>query len=265
MRLHGTPITNRPINFFNMLRIIGSPIADDWKTYAERYCDGKFFYNKKERNAHTQIYLRKIGKASWYDLTYDEKNELNAILDKKCRKMWSVNGSSNIDELQEVIKPYYLRRLKSEFGHITKKDVTIIRYALNEKDRMEYDSLWENYVRERTDKTREQLEKHKTLIDGTLKRQWLSSKMVDKTIQLVWKKVAQGHKVVVFCSYDEELYRLKDAFGSICVYHNGKLTAKKKDAAVEAFQTDPRIRVFIGNIHSARSWSYACGRYCCDI
>jgi len=57
--------------------------------------------------------------------------------------------------------------------------------------------------------------------------------------------------VVIFCSFDEELNRIKGAFGDICVVHNGKMLAKKKNKSVEAFQNDPNIKVFIGNIQSA--------------
>jgi SWI/SNF-related matrix-associated actin-dependent regulator 1 of chromatin subfamily A len=57
--------------------------------------------------------------------------------------------------------------------------------------------------------------------------------------------------VVIFCSFDEELNRIKEAFSDICVIHNGKMLAKKKNKSVEAFQNDPNIKVFIGNIQSA--------------
>ena len=61
----GTPITNRPINFFNMLKIINSPIAKDWEYYVRRYCDGKQIFNAEEQKAYTAIFLRSIGKYSW--------------------------------------------------------------------------------------------------------------------------------------------------------------------------------------------------------
>ena len=42
-----------------------------------------------------------------------------------------------------------------------------------------------------------------------------------------------------------------DYFGDKCVFHNGKITAKKKDKAVDTFQTDDNVKVFVGNIESA--------------
>lgn len=247
----GTPITNRPINFFNILKIIGAPLSNDWKHYVERYCDGRFFYNKKERDAYSAIFCREKKKKSWYDLTQEEKEELDEILDKKCKKIWVTDGASNLDELQEVVKPYYLRRLKSDFGKIVKKTVKILNYKLTKSERKEYDSVWEEYSSTKDYTNQEDIDKYKSITEGIMLRQWLAKTMVDRTISLTQKCLDRGHKVVIFCSFDEEVNRLKEAFDGICVVHNGKQTIKKKDMAVEEFQNNPNIKVFIGNIQSA--------------
>lgn len=248
----GTPITNRPINFFNILKIIGAPLAKDWKYYVEHYCDGKSFYNKKERDAHTMIFCRSRGKHSWYDLTQDEKNTLNELLEKKCKKIWITNGASNLDELQEVVKPYYLRRLKSDFGKIVKKTVKVLNYSLTDSEKKEYDNVWDEYkAAQQANGNDANLDKYKKITEGIMLRQWLAKSMTDKTIKLAEKCVKANHKVVIFCSFDEELNTIKDYFKDICVYHNGKLSMKKKNEAVEKFQNDPNIKVFIGNIQSA--------------
>lgn len=247
----GTPITNRPINFFNILKIIGAPLANDWKYYVERYCDGKSFYNKKERDAYSAIFCRKKNKKSWYDLTQKEKEELDKILDKNCKKIWKTDGSSHLDELQEIVKPYYLRRLKSDFGKIVKKTVKVLNYKLTKKEKEEYDSVWEEYLSAQENSDKKDIEKYKSITEGIMLRQWLANSMTNKTIKLAEKCIKLGHKVVIFCSFDDELNTIKEHFKDICVIHNGKLTMKKKDNAVEEFQNNPNIKVFIGNIQSA--------------
>ena len=82
-------------------------------------------------------------------------------------------------------------------------------------------------------------------------RQWLADKMVQRTIDLANKCIELGHKVIIFCAYDNEIDTFREAFSDKCVYHNGKLTEKKKNEAVEKFQSDDNIKVFIGNIFSA--------------
>lgn len=248
--LSGTPITNRPINFFNLLKIIGSPLADDWRYYVERYCDGKFFYNKKERDAYSAIFCKEKKKNSWYDLTDEEKVELDEILDKKCKKIWVTDGSSHLDDLQEVVKSYYIRRDKDDLV-LPKKTVKVLNYDLTKEERESYERVWDEYLEAQNGKNKEDLEKYKAITEGIMMRQWLANAMTEKTIDLARKCVDLGNKVVIFCSFDEELNTIKEAFKDICVVHNGKMLAKRKNKSVEEFQNNPNIRVFIGNIQSA--------------
>lgn len=250
--LTGTPITNRPINFYNLLKIIGAPVANDWQYYVSRYCDGKQIFVKKEKDAYSRSFIAKKGKKNWYELTTQEKNELDAYLEQRCKKIWLTNGSSNLEELQEVVKSCYLRRLKSDFGNMSKKTVKLLKYKLTPEQEVSYSEVWNEYKEAQGDiKSEKELEKYKAITEGTIMRQWLASEMVEKTISLARKCLNTGRKIVIFCSFDDELYRLQEEFKDICVIHNGKQTSKKKDNAVEKFQNDPDIRVFIGNIQSA--------------
>lgn len=248
--LSGTPITNRPINFYNLLKIIGSPLADDWKYYVERYCDGKFFYSKKERDAHTFIFCKKVGKHSWYDLSDSEKEELDKIIDARCKKIWKTDGSSHLDDLQEAVKSCYIRRDKDDLV-LPKKTVKVLNYDLTKEERKSYERVWDEYLQAQDGKNKEDLEKYKAITEGIMMRQWLANAMTEKTIDLARKCVDLGNKVVIFCSFDEELNTIKEAFKDICVVHNGKMLTKRKDKSVEEFQNNPNIKVFIGNIQSA--------------
>lgn len=250
--LTGTPITNRPINFFNLLKLIDAPIASDWKTYVERYCDGKSFYKKNESNAYTTLFLKNVHKNSWYDLTYDEKKQLDDILGRKCHKIWKTDGNSNLDELQEVIKPYYLRRKKEDLNKIVNKTVKYLHYELTSSERLSYEKVWNEYVSKNAEnKSVDEILKYQKLTENTILRQWLAHTMLKRTIKLANKCIEKGQKVIIFCSYDDEVNSLREVFGDICVYHNGKVTEAKKNKAVESFQNDSNIKVFIGNITSA--------------
>lgn len=250
--LTATPITNKPINFFNLLKIIGNQLASDWKNYVMRYCDGKSFYKKNERNAYTAIFLKSKGKSEWKDLSYDEKQELNDVLERKCKKIWVSEGSSNLEELQERVKNCYLRRLTSDFGNMVSKTIKVLSYDLTDSEKKEYDSVWNEYVKAKKGEDSDtDIEKYKKITEGIMLRQWLATNMIPKTISLAKKCIEKGHKVIIFCSFDEEILKLKEEFGDICVIHNGKITLKKKDKAVEAFQNDNSVKVFIGNIVSS--------------
>ena len=247
--LTGTMVTNTSKNLYNLLKLINVPITQDWQYFMERYCGAKFYFKKNEKKAYTAMFLKEKGKESWYDLTYEERDELDEILEKRCKKLCVPGEDTNMEELQEIIKPYYLRRLKTDFAKMTTKTVKCIHYEMTDEEHKSYDELWDRYLELQADK--EKTEKNKKLIEVSLMRQWLADKMIPKTIELVKKCVAVGRKVVVFCAYDNEINKLLEEFGDICVYHNGKLNEKKKDVAVERFQNDDNIKVFIGNIESS--------------
>lgn len=247
--LTGTMITNSSKNLYNLLKIIDLPITKDWQYYMTRYCGAKFFFKKNERNAFTAIFLKKVGKKDWYSLSSDEKNELNEYLEKNCKKMCIPGEDTYMEELKEIIKPFYLRRLKEEFENIVDKRIKCIHYEMTPEEKLSYESLWDEYVSLQEDK--EKAEKYKKLEETSLMRQWLADKMIPRTIDLARKCIDLNHKIVIFCAYDNEINKFIEEFGDACVYHNGKLTEKKKNNAVERFQNDDSVKVFIGNIISA--------------
>ena len=75
--------------------------------------------------------------------------------------------------------------------------------------------------------------------------------MISRTIETVNEEIRQGHRVLIFCCFDEELYTLQNYYQDQCVIYNGKLTAKKKDKNLKMFKENENIKVFIGNIDSA--------------
>ena len=87
--LTGTPMTSRPINYYNLLRLVESRVAKNWVSYVRRYCEG-------------------------YQIN------------KGGRKIWLTNGASNLDELRDRSKQKVLRRLKEEILDLPDKIITPI-------------------------------------------------------------------------------------------------------------------------------------------
>lgn len=251
--LTGTMITNNPMNLYNILKIIDADITKDWQSYVKNYCDGKQIYVKGERTGFTNAFLKKKGKSSWCDLTYDEKNELNEYLDKNCKKIWLTNGASNLDELKERIKHLYLRDLNEDIYKNFKKETKIISYALSNDEKTEYDNVWEEYVNSLDEEERDlnKILDNKKLIEGSVLRQATSQMMIPHTIQLVEDILKNSDdKVIVFCAFDKEIYDLKEYFKDTCVIHNGKLTTKAKEKAIDTFKNDDNCRILLGNLVS---------------
>lgn len=250
--LTGTMITNGAHNLYNLLKIIGCKVTDNWVDYMTNYCGAKTFYKKGPRSAYTAIFLKKYGRREWKDLSYSEKRLLDEYLEKHCPRIVIPGEDTNMDELQEIIKPYYLRRVTEDLKSMVEKRVKFLHYALSKEEKVSYDNTWGEYQRQlKSENEVKKSEKYKKLIEGSILRQWLADKMIPRTISLVNKCIKDGHKVIIFCAYDNEINTFRQKFNGISVYHNGKINLKKKNDAVEKFQNDDNIKVFIGNIQSA--------------
>jgi len=103
--LTGTPMTSRPMNYYNLLDLVDSPVADNWMAYAIRYCAG---------------YQFNVG----------------------AKKVWNVTGSSNLEELRDRTKPQVLRRLKEDILDLPEKIITPVYLRLKSK---EYEKLMGEY------------------------------------------------------------------------------------------------------------------------
>lgn len=246
--LTGTMITNNPQNLYNVLKIIGAEITNDWQFYMKHYCGAKPIFNKKERNGYTKQFLNTYHKNSWYDLTYDEKNKLNELLEKRCKKIWIMGEAQNLDELSERIKHLYYRDENIDNKIKINTEIKTIDYDLTIDEKDTYLNAWNDYVSLREDEGKEAVLDTKQLVEGSILRQVTSKLMIPRTIELVKKHIKNGEKVIIACCFDAEVEAFKEEFGDIAVVYNGKMTRKKKDEAENAFMNDDNIKVFIGNI-----------------
>ena len=250
----GTPITNNPENYFNLLQLIGCSVADNREYYLRRYCNAieipRDAREKAKRDAISQKFIANRGKKTWYELTDSEKASLDEIIKKSVRMLTIPKGESNLDELKDRTSHVYLRRVKEDLQDLPNKTVHELFYDLDMGQLMEYNRLWEEYeaAQLEADPTKDI---NKDLLEGAIYRKYLSNQMVPNTIKLADQFIANGEKVVIACCYDEELYTLKDYYGDKCVIYNGKISAKDKDKNIEKFTNDPNVMVFIGNIQAA--------------
>jgi SWI/SNF-related matrix-associated actin-dependent regulator 1 of chromatin subfamily A len=216
--LTGTPVANRPMDFFNLLKIIKSPIADNWMYFTRRYCDGKSFFK--------------------------------TLKNKKKKKIWLTGGASNLDELASKTKNILIRRLKKDILELPEKIVSTVYHKLSDSEMLEYNNLWEEYlVNRREQKKRGQVDRD--MVELGILRKYIALKAIPKTIEMVESALEDDRKVIIFTTFTEELEVLYNHFGKICVKHNGPMTDRAKQASVDNFQNDPKIKVFVGNIKSA--------------
>ena len=213
--LTGTPLTNKPINLYYILKLIDAPITRDYRYFIKRYCDAKTFRLKTGKEVTT------------------------------------INGASNLEELREKIKHLYIRRLLTEMTDMVDKNIITKTYDLTESQRVEYERLWQEYLDAQIEQGNEDSEQYRQLVEGILVRQYLAKQMVDNTIKLVDNMLEEGGKVIIVCTFAEEIAMFKNYYKKKCVVYDGKMTAKAKDKAEQAFNNDKNVRVFIGQILAA--------------
>ena len=110
--LTGTPMTNRPMNYFNLLNLIESPVSQNWMAYAIRYCQGYQFTagNRKIWNVSGASNLEELRDRTsrqvlWYDRNQEERKSLTVQFSKlmKVRQIIADEKVKNTIELAENI------------------------------------------------------------------------------------------------------------------------------------------------------------------
>jgi SWI/SNF-related matrix-associated actin-dependent regulator 1 of chromatin subfamily A len=217
--LTGTPVANRPMDFFNLLKIIKSPIANNWQHYATRYCEGRKFFRTLKNGQKKQI--------------------------------WLTDGASNLEELASKTKNIILRRLKTEVLDMPDKVVSPMYHLLDSKQKKQYEYLWEEYILAKKAAGKKVREEQKDLVELILLRQFIAQQAIPYTIEMVENAIEMGRKVIVFTSFTDELNTIADHFGKAAVKHNGPMSNSMKQKSVDAFQNNDKVKVFVGNIKSA--------------
>jgi len=209
--LTGTPMTSRPMNYFNLLSLIESPVAQNWMAYAIRYCQG---YQFKAGN----------------------------------RKVWNVSGASNLEELRDRTSRQFLRRLKTEVLDLPDKIITPVYLRLNSK---QYMGLMGEYY-DWYDKKKEESSSLTVQFSMLMKvRQVIAEEKIKHTIELAQNIIDQDKKVIIFTNFTGVLEKIHEHFGKQSVYLDGSCSNPKRQHAVDEFQNNDKIKVFVGNLIAA--------------
>lgn len=209
--LTGTPMTSRPMNYFNLLSLIESPVAQNWMAYAIRYCQG---YQFKAGN----------------------------------RKVWNVTGASNLEELRDRTSRQVLRRLKTDVLDLPDKILTPVYLRLKSK---QYEALMGEYY-DWYDNKKEESNSLTIQFSKLMKvRQVIAEEKISNTIELAQNILDQDKKVIIFTNFTDTLNKIADHFGKQAVRLDGSTSKPQRQYAVDQFQENEKIKVFVGNLKAA--------------
>lgn len=171
---------------------------------------------------------------------------------------WNVSGASNVEELQEKIGRYFLRRTKEQvLKELPPKVFNDIPLKLSPSDQKNYNMVekeFVEYLKEIKNKTETEIKR--TLMAeqlvklGELRRLTTVGK-IDTAKEIVSDIIDSGEKVLVFSVYNEPLEELQKFFGKQAVQIIGSTPQDQRGEVVERFQKDKSVKVFLGGMKSA--------------
>lgn len=212
----GTPIPNRPKELFGLLNFLAPGAFGGFLTYAKQYC------------------------AAYQD-AYG----------------WQTDGASNLDELQSRLRSTVMvRRLKDEvlkelpakirqiipmegFEALVKQEQELLA-----KLGVDPESDWDAFVAS--------LRAGAVFEEMSALRKKLALAKAPAVIEHVRDLLESGEsKVIVMAHHKDVVDLITAAFDGAVVKVDGGTPVEARQAAVEQFQTNPEVKVFVGNIIAA--------------
>lgn len=212
--MSGTPIISRPVEFYETLALVDPARFGNFWAYAKRYCGAT-----------------------------------------KGTFGWDFSGATNTEELHgKLVGSVMIRRLKRDvLQELPEKQRSVLPIELS--NRKEYnwaaddleDWLEENFGEDAAESAMGaealvRFEKLKQLaVEGKMKA---ATEWIEDFLE-------SGNKLVVFATHHKTINQLTEAFGERAVKLDGRDSQEKKQEAIDRFQNDDSIKLFIGNIKAA--------------
>jgi len=208
--LSGTPIVNRPIEIFNAVKLIDSTVLPDLWSYARRYCGAK-------HNGYG----------------------------------WDFSGATNTEELHyKLTNTLMIRRKKVDvLPDLPEKVRSFIPMELDNEDEYyaaERDFI--SFVKAKKGKAAaEKASSAQALVEIEGLKQLAVRGKLKQTIAWIKDFLNVEDKLVLFAVHRFVIDALMDEFAGIAVKVDGSVTGINRQKAVDEFQTNKDVKLFIGN------------------
>lgn len=211
----GTPIKNRPLEFFPMLNLVAPQKFPSLHKYAFRYCAPKLNF----------------------------------------RGQWDFRGASNLDELNIKLKSIMIRRMKKDvLKQMPDRVRGIIPVKLsNEKEYRKAESSVTDWLLEHRDAAAAKRAKGaEKIVQLNILRQLSGMGKVKTVIEWIndFLEQTDDKKFVLFGIHKAVIAELVKKFPHASVI-DGSVTGKKRQHIVDDFNRNKKTRLFFGNIDAA--------------
>lgn len=207
----GTPMPNRVRDSYNLWKAIRHPVAANKRRFDERYCGGH-----EERVSRDRV-------------------------------VWVNDGATNLEELRELVAPVFLQRKKADVLSLPLKQRTFMPVEVEHAD---YNRVLQKYKNKRP--------YGQAIAIALLTEQRMATAIgkAAATAELTANSVEQGSKVLIFSKSTQALdviqKKLTESLGADeMVRLDGTMDLNHKQEAVDRFQEEAGLRVFLGQIDAA--------------
>jgi len=208
----GTPMANKPMDFFNLLKICKHELGKNKGDFGRRYCDGK----------QTDFGWDYSGASNLKDLHYRTQ-------DVMLRRL--TNEVIELPDKQRI--PYYLEFTSSQSKAYLK--------AVEDK----FQDIYNNVSNPDSEHYQKNLFSGEGFIELSAKRMFCAlEKLKDGSlIEILDNFISQGHKIVIFTNFTAVINFIKETYGKKCVILDGSVKEKQRQQNIEKFQTDSSIDI----------------------
>jgi len=227
--LTGTPLLNRPIELWHLLVAINHPLTIEngaRTSFSKKYCGG---------------FLKVIPPTKWR---------------KKPIIFWNESGATNLNELRKNLVGYMLRRKKEQVLDLPEKIIDIMRVELTLEQRKRYATAWDEYIeylRENPPEntTLRSVLAARQLVEIQKLKQVCSQAKVNRIVNDAINAIDQGEKIIIFSQYKKTISMIQEEIRKKkieTVELTGSTKSEDRQTAVDRFQNDENVKVFIANI-----------------
>ena len=209
--LTGTPITNRPIELYNILDYLSPGTFKFWG-FAQRYCGA----------THTRF--------GWDFSGASNKEELH----EKINRIFMIR-----------------RRKEDVLKQLPNKQKTVIPFELDNVSEYKFaEAEFIEWLREKAgDQKAEKAGNAEALVKIEYLKQLSVKGKMKQSVDWIKDFLETDQKLVVFATHTETLDLLQKEFPN-CVRIDGSTSQIKRDQAVQTFQNDSKYNLIIGNINA---------------
>lgn len=211
--LSGTPIVNRPVEMYNALHMIDASAVPSFMNYARRYCGA----------THNGF-------------------------------GWDFSGASNTEELHKLLTDTVMirRRKMDVLKDLPDKIRSLVPVELdNEEEYNQAEKDVIGFIRERRgEEAADRASNAEVVVKIEQLKQLAVKGKLAAVVEWIQDFMETDEKLVVFATHKFVIDRLMAEFpGSVKI--DGSTSLEERNKNVEAFQNNPKVRLFIGNIKAA--------------